>query len=176
VGVALLALPGRADAEQKCPPGQTITSATADRCCWPGQTWSEQAGACTGPRAPAGVRMSFAPAREGQCVRVTAMTPSGPRTCTAPCSLSLAPGPASVYVSGTDVFARTLLVPSSPATVTVRPGRGLLASRLLIPAGTVSAGLGFGFYAKRGGGIRLVGLGAAPLPGRGAAAGLLFQF
>ncbi len=52
-GVLLLPALGQA---QDCSGGRVVGPETAGRCCWPGQSWSEEDARCTGaPRCPAGL-------------------------------------------------------------------------------------------------------------------------
>lgn len=46
LALASFALPARA---QECAEGRVSSPETAGRCCWPGQSWSEEHGRCSGP-------------------------------------------------------------------------------------------------------------------------------
>ncbi|MGE0786303.1 MAG: hypothetical protein AB7S26_11490 [Sandaracinaceae bacterium] len=91
VAVFTAALLSASTVRAQCAAGRTVTEASAGRCCWPGQSWNDDAARCEGPPAcPAGM------AAEGDsCVP---FAPASPPPVAEPVAPPVASAPQPVYL------------------------------------------------------------------------------
>jgi hypothetical protein len=93
---------------------------------------------------PGTVTVSFAPKRAGYVYRVAV----GNQMCDAPCSLYLKPGPARLDVNGAARYHAKIVVPNSPASVTISHRRlyKLVAGAIVTGIGVVASLTAVGTY------------------------------
>ncbi len=140
-----------------CPPGEAMGPNTAGRCCFPGQSWSDEHGCVGVPTCDEGF------ARDGE-VCVPRLEPPAPakllpdgtvpitfvakaddryriaiagKSCVTPCLMFLPPGPARLEVGGDGAFTRDVVIPSRASLMRVQH-----SANRIIAAGAVLLALG----------------------------------
>lgn len=162
--LALLALASTpvALAQEACLEGRVRSTASAGRCCWPGQSWARDLGRCEGPptcpaglvedgdecRAPTGARVAPAPTPGGPIIRPiepAAPPPSAPPPSApppqpppsgpvAPHITPMVPGrPVTPVTGGGTVAPTPVPAPGGASVVPLTPAVGAVAP--VVPAG-----------------------------------------